>query len=68
METSSGIMPEEQIVSLFAEHAVRVRMAAVAFSWRFWFSDCRRSMIGRSAPAFTMLILFLKFKKVDFRV
>lgn len=65
METSSGIAPEEQIVGLFAQHAVRVRIAAVAFSWRFWFWDCRRLIIGSSAPAFTIFILFLKLEDTN---
>jgi hypothetical protein len=68
METSGGIAPQKQIAGLLAEHAVRVSIAAVALSWTFWFLDCRRLMIGPSAPAFTMLILFLKLEGIERKV
>lgn len=54
--------PVVVMASLLAEEAVRVRTAAVAYSWRSGFGDCRRWIIGLRAPASTMLILFLKHR------
>ena len=49
----------EAMVGLVLGEADRVRRAAVAYSCKFEFGDCRKEMRGSSAPTPTILILLL---------
>lgn len=54
-----GMAPEEAMAALFMVEAERVRMVAAECSCRVRSEDWKKQSMGSSAPASTILILFL---------
>lgn len=55
-------VPVEFMIGLLIGDAVSVRIVAVAYSCNVWFDDCRKLVSRWSAPASTILILFLPIR------
>lgn len=54
-----GIAPVALMIGLLMEEALRASRAAIAYSYGFEFVDRKKPISGSTAPASTMLILFL---------
>ena len=62
--TRWAMAPEAPIQGLLTGEAVRVKTAAIAYSLSCSVGDWRKEIRGWSAPASTILILFLKKNKI----